>query len=128
MPFLILHQQFDTSLEPCPGYHFYDYNHPCDIDESCRGAFDLVVIDPPFITESVWRDYATTARLLSKGDKVRVIATTVDENAALLESLFGCQRVSFRPTNPHLVYQYSTFTNFATSALNDKGLDEKICR
>jgi hypothetical protein len=84
----------------------------------------LVVIDPPFISESVWKNYATTARLLSKGDKVHVIATTVNENAALLESLFGCQPVLFRPTIPHLVYQYSAFTNFYTSALNEIGLDE----
>jgi hypothetical protein len=83
-------------------------------------VFDLVVIDPPFISQSVWRNYATTASLLSKGDKARVIATTVSENAALMESLFGCRRVSFRPVIPHLVYQYSAFANFPTSALDNE--------
>ena len=112
-------RKFDTSWESCPGYHFYDYKHPTDIEDSCRGAFDLVVIDPPFISQSVWRNYATTASLLSKGGEARVIATTVSENSALMESLFGCRRVSFRPMIPHLVYQYSAFANFPTSALDN---------
>ena len=80
----------------------------------------MVVIDPPFISQSVWQDCVTTARLLSKGDKACVIATTVNENMALMESLFDCRPVSFRPMIPHLVYQYSVFTNFSSSVLDNE--------
>lgn len=84
----------------------------------------MIVIDPPFITKSVWEQYATTTKLLMKKKTEHhsattsiVIATTVDENKDLMADLFGCKQVSFRPSIPHLVYQYSVYTNFASSVL-----------
>jgi hypothetical protein len=67
---------------------------------------DVVVVDPPFITEEVWRKYAITAKLLLKpegrfrvslfqictflGSSVgKVILTTIAENKDLLFELFG---------------------------------------
>ena len=78
----------------------------------------MIVIDPPFISESVWEQYANTARLLMTKSNANVIATTVDENAELLKALFGCQSTTFKPSIPNLVYQYSVFTNFASDCLN----------
>jgi hypothetical protein len=112
--------QFDTSWESCAGCHFYDYNDPTDVADGCRGAFDLIVIDPPFISPSVWERYATTARLLRKDAAARTLATTVDENASLMRELFGCRPATFQPSIPHLVYQYSVFANFASLALSLK--------
>ena len=109
--------QFDKSWESCSGYQFYDYNDPTNVTECCHGAYDLIVIDPPFISQSVWENYATTAKLLMKGDGGKIIATTVDENAVLMKALFGCNTVLFRPSIPHLVYQYSLYTNFPSSVL-----------
>lgn len=109
--------QFDTSWESCSGYHLYDYSDPTNVKESFRGAFDMVVIDPPFISQSVWENYATTAKLLMKDDNSQIIATTVDENAVMMESLFGCKPALFRPSIPHLVYQYSVYTNFSSLVL-----------
>ena len=65
---------------------------------------------------------------MKKGDSrrsggARIIATTVDENAALMEALFGCKPVLFRPSIPHLVYQYSVFTNFSSSVLDTDNLE-----
>ena len=57
------------------------------------------------------------AGFISQGN-ANVIATTVDENAALLKALFGCQSTAFKPSIPNLVYQYSVFTNFASDCLN----------
>ena len=116
--------EFDKSWETCSEYQFYDYNDPINIKEKYHGVFDLIVIDPPFISKSVWEQYAATAKLLMKKNHAEysttashVIATTVDENKDLMEDLFGCKPVSFRPSIPHLVYQYSVYTNFASSVL-----------
>jgi hypothetical protein len=109
--------QFDTSWESCPQYNFYDYNDSANIKEGCQGEFDLIVIDPPFISKSVWEQYAITAKLLMKSN-AHVIATTVDENAGLMDTLFGCQPTIFKPSIPNLVYQYSVFTNFLSDCLN----------
>lgn len=45
----------------------------------------------------------------------KVIASTVVENASLLERLLGVRPTPFRPSIPHLVYQYALFTNFDPS-------------
>lgn len=112
--------QFDTSWSTCQGYHFYDYNKPTSIPDSRKKQFDLVVIDPPFITQSVWELYAIAAKLLLKSDTSHVIATTVDENADLMMSLFHCKPALFRPSIPHLVYQYSVYANFESETLSRK--------
>lgn len=75
------------------------------------------MIDPPFISESVWKLYAVTTKLLLKNGASHVVATTVHENADLMKTLFGCQPALFQPSIPHLVYQYSAFVNFSCEAL-----------
>lgn len=87
------------------------------IDPSKHGQFNLVVIDPPFISHSVWEQYAVTAKLLMKSETSHVIATTVYENVSLMATLFDCKPTRFQPSIPHLVYQYSVFTNFPSSLL-----------
>lgn len=119
----IAKSKYDATWRSCSGYQFYDYNNPTNIDDSCRGQFDLVVIDPPFISESVWELYAVTAKLLLKEDARHVIATTVDENASLMRDLFECVPTVFRPSIPHLVYQYSVYVNFPSKILSQKNLE-----
>ncbi len=33
---------------------FYDFNKPEEIPAEIHGTFDMIVIDPPFITREVW--------------------------------------------------------------------------
>lgn len=93
-----------------PGFVRYDYREgAAGLPAAARGAFAVAVIDPPFITEGVWRLYAeAAAALLAPGGCV--LCTTVAENGALLASLFpGTVLLPFQPSIPHLVYQYNTF-------------------
>ena len=100
----------DTQWASDPGFIRYDFNDGAGgLPASALGSFGVVVIDPPFITEPVWRQYAAAAHaLLAPGG--HVLCTTVAENQGLLASLFpGCARVPFQPSIPHLVYQYDCF-------------------
>jgi EEF1A lysine methyltransferase 1 len=79
---LILLPQYDKKWMDDRGYVFYDYNSPDEIPSSLMNTFDVVVIDPPFITHEVniissslplnqkpiqvWAKYAKTAKLLLK--------------------------------------------------------------
>ena len=54
---------YDKKWEKEDGFYFYDFNEPTEIAEELAHKFDLVVIDPPFITEDVWTKYAETAKL-----------------------------------------------------------------
>jgi len=73
--------------------------------------FDLVVIDPPFITHEVWTKYAEASRYLLKpgtgedGEPLgKVLGTTIRENADKLKELLGLTPRRFRPSIPNLVY------------------------
>lgn len=58
--------QFDKKWNNDPGFVFYDYNEPENVPPELLNSFDMVVIDPPFITREVWEKYATTAKILMK--------------------------------------------------------------
>ena len=86
----------------------------------------MIVIDPPFITKEVWEKFATTARILLEADSKKkennslILGTTVAENSDFLFDIFGTKPVAFSPSIPNLVYQYTTFANFAASGLVQK--------
>jgi hypothetical protein len=46
-------KQYDKKWESDPGYVFYDFNEPESIPQELLHSFDMVVIDPPFITHEV---------------------------------------------------------------------------
>jgi EEF1A lysine methyltransferase 1 len=97
-------------------FQLFDFHAPEDIPKALHHAFDGVLVDPPFITEAVWRKYAQAVQLLLKpGGKI--ICTTIAENAALLQSLFGVTSAQFKPSIPNLVYQYDLYTNFRPTVL-----------
>jgi len=103
--------EFDTQWESDPGFVMYDYRKPEQIPVTLFGAFDYVIIDPPFITEEVWKAYSETARLLlCPGGKL--LCTTVAENGPMMKRVMGVEPVPFRPSIPSLVYQYETFTSY----------------
>ena len=110
---------YDTTLssQNCDSYVFYDFNYPTSIDANLRGLFDVIVIDPPFISQSVWESYAITVSLLAK-EGAHIICTTVAENEALMKRLFNCHKTNFAPSVPNLTYQYNTYANFESSALS----------
>ncbi len=92
-----------------------------ELPESMLKSFDVVVIDPPFITEEVWRKYAATAyALLKDGKDGKAVCTTVFENAPLMAELFNCKPQAFLPSIPHLVYQYNSYANFENASLSAK--------
>jgi 16S rRNA G966 N2-methylase RsmD len=99
---------------------FYDFNKPEDLPAELLHTFDLVVIDPPFITREVWEKYAVAAKLLLKEEGGHCLLSTIDENEATIKELLGADRKKFRPSIPNLVYQYSLYATFESTGLNEK--------
>ncbi len=54
----------DNKFATEPGFICFDFQRPEDIPSNVHQAFDCVIIDPPFITEEVWRLYAAATQLL----------------------------------------------------------------
>lgn len=132
--------QLDTQWEKDPGFVRYDFNEPEAIPEELHHAFDMIVVDPPFITREVWEKYATTMRLLAKqpvadGDDAaassggaggeakdeppcRYLVSTIAENAEMMEELLGVKPQAFKPSIPNLVYQYNLYCNYPSEGLS----------
>ena len=103
---------YDRQWEGHPNYCFYDFNDAQTIPTDMHGTFDMCVVDPPFITEDVWRKYAEAVKLCLRPGGT-VMCTTVAENQGLLDSLFGgIKYVKFMPSIPNLPYQYRLFINY----------------
>jgi len=110
----------DKKWEKDPCFVYYDFNDPEGFPEELKGQFDMVVIDPPFITRQVWEKYQQTAKVLVKDpSKYLVLNSTVQENLSMMQDLFGSdiEATKFQPSIPHLVYQYHFFSNFKPEAL-----------
>ena len=99
----------------------YDFNWT-DYDEKypdLKGVFDFIVIDPPFITEEAWSKFAAFAKYLAS-DKCKILVSSIAENDEKLKRLLNLDIKSFKPSIPHLVYQYNFFANYDDEELNTK--------
>jgi len=109
----------DLKWKENPNFVYYDFREPEKVDEALHGTFDLVVVDPPFITRDAYEKYATSVKLLlAEGGKV--IVSTIDENAAMLEEMMQLKLQKFQPSIPNLVYQYSMFCNYESERLSQR--------
>ena len=102
------------------GFHRFDYNVETEsqLPAKLHHKFQLVVIDPPFVTQQVWELYAAAARWLVDPHNCKFLCSTIMENSALMQELLGCTTQLFRPSIPNLVYQYSLYANYESEALN----------
>ena len=108
---------FDKKFGSDPNFVFYDFNHPENIPEEHKQRYDLILIDPPFITREVWTKYTEAALFLVK-EGGKILASTIDENEAMMKELLNTDRKKFRPSIPNLVYQYSMYANYESEGLD----------
>jgi hypothetical protein len=94
-----------------PGFVHYDFREPLKIPAELQHSFDLVVVDPPFVTRDAWEKYAETVKfVLRPGGKI--ILTTLAESKDMMAEILGVRPNVFKPSIPHLVYQYDLYSNF----------------
>lgn len=97
---------------------FFDFNEPTAIPPELHLTCDYVVVDPPFITEEVWRKYSISIQALLRPESGKILLTTIRENEKLIQDILNCSVQKFKPSIPNLVYQYSLFTNYPSSQLS----------
>lgn len=111
--------EWDSKLVRQAGDHgvMWDYSDPAVWPEGRFGMFDLVVMDPPFITEEVIRAYSTFALKLAdpKASGYYIFSSIAENEEMINAALPGCKAVPFKPYIKNLVYQYSFYCNFAPS-------------
>ncbi len=70
--------EYDTRFEKFGNdFVFYDYNKPLELAKDMEHSCDLVVVDPPFLSEECLTKTAITVRFMAK-EKILLCTGTID--------------------------------------------------
>ncbi|CAI4224707.1 unnamed protein product [Auanema sp. JU1783] len=96
---------------------FYDYKQPATFPPELKEYFDVVVVDPPFLSDECLVKTAQTVRLLSRPDTKIILCTgSIMEEQAL--KLMGAKRTSFNPQHEkNLANEFACYTNYSPITL-----------
>ncbi|XP_013883947.1 EEF1A lysine methyltransferase 1 isoform X2 [Austrofundulus limnaeus] len=96
---------------------FYDYNEPLSLPCSVAPrSFDMVLADPPYLSQECLSKVAQTIRFLSK-DKVLLCTGAIMENLA--KELLDVKMCSFVPKhNRNLSNEFRCFVNYPSRLLS----------
>ncbi|XP_029386255.1 EEF1A lysine methyltransferase 1 [Echeneis naucrates] len=96
---------------------FYDYNEPLSFpDHVVPQSFDVVLADPPYLSEECLSKVAKTVKHLSKG-KVLLCTGAIMENLA--KELLDVKMCSFLPKhNRNLSNEFRCFVNYPSRLLS----------
>lgn len=93
-----------------PDYIFYDYNNPKEVPPDVHHSYDLVVADPPFLSEECITKTSETIKLLSK-DKIILCTGTIMKD--IVKELLDLKLCEFQPKHRNnLANEFSCYANF----------------
>ncbi|XP_021520586.1 EEF1A lysine methyltransferase 1 isoform X1 [Aotus nancymaae] len=95
---------------------FYDYNHPLDLPQRIPAhSFDIVIADPPYLSEECLRKTSETIKYLTQGKILLCTGAVMEEQAA---ELLGVKMCTFIPKHTrNLANEFRCYVNY------DSGLD-----
>nr|CAH7740703.1 unnamed protein product [Callosobruchus chinensis] len=91
-------------------FMFYDYNSPLSIPRDKSGYYDLVIADPPFLSEECLTKTAVSIRFLTKD---KIILCTGAIMADLAKRLLDLAKTTFEPKHRNnLANEFWCYSNF----------------
>ena len=106
--------EYDRRFAVHKDFIFYDYNEPMKLPDELQAAksCDLVILDPPFLSEECLTKSAMTARHLTK-EKVILCTGAVMEDIA--RTVLNVTPTSFIPTHVNnLANEFYCFVNYSS--------------
>ncbi|XP_016316409.1 protein-lysine N-methyltransferase n6amt2-like [Sinocyclocheilus anshuiensis] len=96
---------------------FYDYNNPLCLPEGLLPqSFDIVITDPPYLSEECLSKVLLTIKYLTKGKILLCTGAIMEELAGKLADLKIC---SFLPKHNHnLANEFRCYVNYESSLLS----------
>ncbi|CAH0690385.1 unnamed protein product [Spodoptera exigua] len=103
--------EYDRRFEVhAPDFVFYDYNCPDKLPPELLGSYDLVVADPPFLSEECITKTSQTIKLMAK-DKIIVCTGAIMKDK--VKELLGLDLCEFQPHHRNnLANEFSCYANF----------------
>ncbi|KAJ6303974.1 hypothetical protein OIU77_017783 [Salix suchowensis] len=94
-------------------FTFYDYNKPEDLPDQFKHAFQVVVADPPYLSQECLEKVAQTISFLAIPGKSYVLLLTGDVQKDRAAELLGLHSCGFRPQHSSkLGNEFRLFTNY----------------
>lgn len=95
-------------------FHYYDYNEPTALPDSMFHTYDIVIADPPYITESCMSQVGVTMQLLGRTDRqCYMIYNTGYVLRQAIEDILDLKCCVFEPAHRvGLMNQFATYTNY----------------
>uniref|UniRef100_UPI00398ED506 EEF1A lysine methyltransferase 1 isoform X1 n=1 Tax=Pristiophorus japonicus TaxID=55135 RepID=UPI00398ED506 len=92
-------------------FFFYDYNDPLTLHEDLHPhSCDIVIVDPPYLSEECLSKIALTVKYLTKGKILLCTGAVMEDPAAKLLSVKMCK---FLPEhNRNLANEFRCYTNY----------------
>ncbi|XP_045463305.1 EEF1A lysine methyltransferase 1 [Harmonia axyridis] len=91
-------------------FKFYDYNKPLEVPENRTSYYDLVIADPPFLSEECLSKTADTIKCIARN---KIILCTGAVMAPIAEKLLNLKKTDFEPRHKNnLANEFGCFTNF----------------
>lgn len=88
----------------------YDYRSPLNIPRDKSSYYDLVLADPPFLSDECLTKTAVTVKYLTKKD---ILLCTGAVMSSLAKKLLDLEKINFEPKhNNNLANEFWCFTNF----------------
>ncbi|XP_054714817.1 EEF1A lysine methyltransferase 1-like [Uloborus diversus] len=101
-------KRFQTKF--ADNFVFYDYNHPLKIDDKFKSYFDVVLVDPPYLSEECLEKTAETVKFIGK-DKIILCTGAVMEEYA--EKFLNLKKCNFLPQHERkLGNEFRCFANW----------------
>ncbi|XP_008066177.1 EEF1A lysine methyltransferase 1 [Carlito syrichta] len=98
---------------------FYDYNNPLDLPENIAAhSFDIVVADPPYLSEECLRKTSETIKYLTRGKILLCTGAVMEEQATRLLGVKMCKFIPEHTRN--LANEFRCYVNY------DAGLDHGV--
>ncbi|CAB3248683.1 unnamed protein product [Arctia plantaginis] len=103
--------EYDRRFEVhAPDFIFYDYKTPQKLPPEIFNSYDLVVADPPFLSEECITKTSETIKLLAKDKIVICTGSIMREN---VEELLNLKICKFQPRHRNnLANEFSCYANF----------------
>ena len=99
---------------------FYDFNAPLAFDDDLLGAFDFLVVDPPFLSDECWSKTSQTVKaLLKPGGKILICTGQIMTEKVGKE--LNCALTDFEPKHQNgLANEFKCFINYPSSRFSIK--------
>ncbi|KAK2588044.1 hypothetical protein KPH14_004113 [Odynerus spinipes] len=93
-----------------PDFVPYDYNFPLNVPRDLHNTFDLVIADPPFLSNECLTKTASTVNFLTKN---KIVLCTGAIMMDLVERLLNAKKCNFIPRHKNnLANEFYCYSNF----------------